>query len=253
MSIVTVVACLAAFFVMNLFYLQMRDIVLGSEGLVEGFFLAPLERPGPFVGTLIFFGVGITTLAYACGNLWWSGNFFSDLSQGLWFYLPALGANQGAGLARRLDFPLAKRPVSVRWLGPSKTWAAYYMGVTLAIAMCYLQRVVVADYPSLATLSPVDYRDSSLWLVGGLAGIGATLFGDHAKSFFKRRLGMAPGALFLPFDQIDFVLGSAFVLLMANYSVGVGPTFAFMILMAGAIHPVGNFFGLLAGTRDKWL
>ena len=38
-------------------------------------------------------------------------------------------------------------------------------------------------------------------------GFGA-LTGDLAKSFFKRRIGIKPGAKFIPFDQMDFVLGA---------------------------------------------
>ncbi|HEX5285728.1 MAG TPA: CDP-archaeol synthase, partial [Polaromonas sp.] len=31
--------------------------------------------------------------------------------------------------------------------------------------------------------------------------------GDSLKSFFKRRLGIAPGQRWIPFDQLDFILG----------------------------------------------
>jgi len=40
-----------------------------------------------------------------------------------------------------------------------------------------------------------------------LLGLGAIL-GDMLKSFFKRRLKIAPGKPFVPFDQIDLVVGS---------------------------------------------
>src|SRR5437773_6411567 len=51
----------------------------------------------------------------------------------------------------------------------------------------------------------VAYED---WpLLGVLFGAGA-MAGDSAKSFFKRRLGVEPGRPWIPFDQLDFVLGA---------------------------------------------
>jgi len=56
-----------------------------------------------------------------------------------------------------------------------------------------------------AEISLVDYSN---WLLFGfLMGFGA-LLGDMTKSFFKRRLGYAPGKPFIPFDQLDFVVGA---------------------------------------------
>jgi hypothetical protein len=31
---------------------------------------------------------------------------------------------------------------------------------------------------------------------------------DSVKSFVKRRVGIAPGAPWIPFDQLDFVIGA---------------------------------------------
>jgi CDP-2,3-bis-(O-geranylgeranyl)-sn-glycerol synthase len=40
----------------------------------------------------------------------------------------------------------------------------------------------------------------------------AALVGDSLKSFFKRRLNLRPGAPWIPFDQIDFVVAALIVL-----------------------------------------
>ena len=38
------------------------------------------------------------------------------------------------------------------------------------------------------------------------------MVGDSLKSFFKRRLDIAPGARWIPADQLDFVVGGLIVL-----------------------------------------
>jgi hypothetical protein len=49
---------------------------------------------------------------------------------------------------------------------------------------------------------------SAGWLATGLRfGFGAVA-GDAAKSFFKRRLAIAPGSPWIPFDQLDFAVGA---------------------------------------------
>jgi CDP-2,3-bis-(O-geranylgeranyl)-sn-glycerol synthase len=44
-------------------------------------------------------------------------------------------------------------------------------------------------------------------MLGFLLGLGA-LTGDAVKSFFKRRIGTAPGEAWFPFDQIDYIVGA---------------------------------------------
>lgn len=91
------------------------------------------------------------------------------------------------------------RPVSERWLGSHKTVVGAVAGVIVAVMTAWLQA-------SLAWRGGiVDY---GRWpLVGLLLGVGA-MAGDVAKSYFKRRLRIAPGARWIPADQLDFVIGA---------------------------------------------
>jgi CDP-2,3-bis-(O-geranylgeranyl)-sn-glycerol synthase len=149
------------------------------------------------------------------------------LLQSLWLLLPILAANQGPGLAKSMQLPLGDIAVSNRWLGPSKTLAAYYAG------------------PLMATI--VLYMYDPNFLVDGLVlGLGAVL-GDHIKSFIKRRLGYPPGYKWWP-DRIDFAIGG-----------GIASTFLFdwvtplhvltIITAAWPIHVVGNLIGYYLGWR----
>lgn len=59
----------------------------------------------------------------------------------------------------------------------------------------------------------IDYSGYT-FLLGLLLALGAIL-GDMVESYFKRKKGLKPGKPWIPWDQLDFVLGaiilSAFV------------------------------------------
>lgn len=100
-------------------------------------------------------------------------------------------------------WPGWNRPISRRWLGGHKTVIGFAFGVAVAAATASIQHAL-AWHGSL-----VDY---GLWIPFGLScGLGA-MVGDSLKSFFKRRLDIAPGARWIPADQLDFVVGGLIVL-----------------------------------------
>jgi CDP-2,3-bis-(O-geranylgeranyl)-sn-glycerol synthase len=94
----------------------------------------------------------------------------------------------------------------------------------------------------------VGYED---WLGLGLRfGVGA-MAGDSVKSLIKRRVGVAPGRPWIPFDQLDFVLGA---LVLVWPVAGLGWADAVVIL---ALSPLGhvavNYVGYWLGVRDtRW-
>ena len=53
-------------------------------------------------------------------------------------------------------------------------------------------------------------------LIGSVVGLFA-LIGDLIESFFKRQLNIKPGNKFIPFDQIDWVIGSSIILIFFEY------------------------------------
>jgi CDP-2,3-bis-(O-geranylgeranyl)-sn-glycerol synthase len=91
------------------------------------------------------------------------------------------------------------RPISERRLGSHKTVVGAVAGVLVAELAALLQSRVGWDG------GIVDYRQ---WpLIGLLLGAGA-MGGDMTKSYFKRRLGIEPGARWIPADQLDFAVGA---------------------------------------------
>ena len=96
-------------------------------------------------------------------------------------------------------------PINERWLGSHKTVVGALAGISVAIIAAMLQSRIAWQG------SIVDY---DRWpVIGLLLGAGA-IGGDLTKSFLKRRIGIPPGGRWIPFDQLDFVIG-ALVLIAA--------------------------------------
>jgi CDP-2,3-bis-(O-geranylgeranyl)-sn-glycerol synthase len=75
--------------------------------------------------------------------------------------------------------------------------------------------------------------------------------GDSAKSFVKRRLGIAAGEPWMPWDQLDFVLG-ALALVWSRAALSWADL-ATILLVSFAGHVLVNHLGYWMGIRDvRW-
>jgi CDP-2,3-bis-(O-geranylgeranyl)-sn-glycerol synthase len=115
----------------------------------------------------------------------------------VYFMLPAYVANMSPPFTRFWHGWNA--PINRRLLGDHKTVVGFALGVAMGVAAAFVQ-------------SRIDWERSlwpaSSWLAVGVAmGFGA-MAGDSAKSFVKRRIGVAPGKPWIPFDQLDFPIGA---------------------------------------------
>lgn len=169
----------------------------------------------------------------------------------VWVMLPAYVPNNAAVLAgggRPLD---AGRTLGgARLLGDGKTWrglaAGWLAGLAVALVLDTL-RVDVVDAVG------VDLPGFPL-AVAVLFPLGAML-GDVGASFVKRRTGRERGAPFPGVDQLDFVLGSLPLALVAapswfldTFTPGV---LGVVLVVTPVLHVVTNTLAYLAGLKTE--
>lgn len=115
----------------------------------------------------------------------------------LYFMAPAYAANMAPAFVR--FWKGWNAPIHARLLGSHKTVVGFAVGVVAGVLTAGAQAAID---------SPYGIVDSVRWpLIGLSLGAGA-MCGDCAKSLFKRRRGIAPGASWTPFDQLDFAVGA---------------------------------------------
>src|SRR5437667_1376582 len=157
-----------------------------------------------------------------------------------YFMAPAYAANMAPPFVRY--WKGWNRPISRRWLGTHKTVLGFVVGVLAAMLVTFAQWLLA--WPG----SIVRYEE---WpLLGLLFGVGA-MAGDSAKSFFKRRLGVEPGRPWIPFDQLDFVVGA---LVLVHTRVALTWTdVATILLLNFCGHIVVSHVGRWLGVKDtRW-
>lgn len=174
-----------------------------------------------------------------------------DIFQALYLMLPAFFANMAPVLARNHLKALA-RPIDGRLklrgkplFGNHKTWRGLLTGTVVAILVAFIQYIIDGFLPGLSLISLERW-----YLVGFLLGFGA-LIGDMVESMFKRQLDIKEGHPFIPFDQIDFIIGSLLFLSI----VYVPSAWIICIILAGSfiLHATTNHIGFYLGIRkSKW-
>lgn len=158
----------------------------------------------------------------------------------LYFMAPAYVANMAPPFVRY--WRAWNRPISERWLGNHKTVMGFAAGVVAAVALTFVQSRIAWD------ASIVTYE---AWLGLGVRFGAGAMTGDCAKSFFKRRIGVGPGKSWMPFDQLDFVLGA--LLFVAPRAALSWADIATIVVLSFGGHILVNHIGYFLGVRDtRW-
>jgi len=172
------------------------------------------------------------------------------------FYLffPVFAANMAPQVASRLgilkflDKPVdfGKTLFGKRIFGQNKTFRGFIIGIVISIVVSFLQYILDAN-----KIIEIE-RLSGLWqflAFGSLAGFGA-LFGDSVESFFKRQFGIKEGKPFIPFDQIDYILG---FLLFTSIIVNWGWREIIFALLCGLFfNPIINILAYLFKIKKTY-
>ncbi|MCF7834110.1 MAG: phosphatidylglycerophosphatase A [Candidatus Pacebacteria bacterium] len=157
-------------------------------------------------------------------------NFFINI---LLILLPAMIANMTPVL---LKFSWLQSPINEKLFGKNKTWRGFIGAIlagTLATFILYkigwLDTIILSIQDSTNTTLAISTE--YILMTGFLLGFGA-IFGDLIKSFFKRKNNIPSGESFVPWDQIDFVIG-AIVFTYPIFKYGIMEIIFMLILGAG--------------------
>lgn len=173
----------------------------------------------------------------------------------LYFFVPAYLANMAPVVARgHLEWLAGPMDGGWTWrgrrvLGDHKTWRGLLAGIavgalTFAAQRWLWQRGIAHE------LALLDYGACDAWLPGALLGLGAGL-GDAVKSFFKRRIDIAPGGSWLVFDQLDFMVG-AYACVSIVFVPPLPETLAILpVVFLGSI--ATTVIGYWLGMKEAWI
>jgi len=180
-----------------------------------------------------------------------------DIAQAAWFFLPA-------ALANASPIGMAALPVVKHWnapvdfhkrfrgkpiLGPHKTWRGILTGMVVATIVLWLQQLAVTHFGWAASAGRgIPYATLPTLLLGPAFGLGA-LLGDAIKSFFKRQRGTDSGATWIPFDQLDYVIGGVLgSLLFVRLPVVI---YAWIFVLWFGLHFAASWFGWKVGLKSS--
>jgi len=174
--------------------------------------------------------------------------------QALYFLVPGHFANMAPvfvkGCLKELAIPIDFRKTFMgkSFFGSHKTFRGLLVAIIFGGVFFYIQ-VALYDVEFFNRISVIDYSTMPITF-GLLMGAGA-IIGDLIKSFFKRRVDIKPGGKWIPFDQIDYVVGALF------FSAFIyKPSFSLvaMIFITSFLgHVFMNHLGFYLGiNRKRW-
>jgi len=154
---------------------------------------------------------------------------YEIIIQALWLVLPAYIANASAllvGGGTPIDFGKSWKD-GKRILGDGKTWRGLITGAFVGMTGGFGLSVVAkyAASSDFAFLGINDFTGFPL-MIPIIASISfGALICDIVESFFKRRIGKVRGEDWIPFDQLDFIVGALlFSFAMAGFLQIIGLT-----------------------------
>jgi len=137
---------------------------------------------------------------------------YTVIIQAFWIVIPIYVANASAvivGGGVPIDFGKNWKD-GRRILGDGKTWRGLFAGTFLGMTAGF-GLVVAAKYintSEYAYFGLTDFEGFPMMILILFSLCFGALFGDIVESFFKRRVGKDRGQDWIPFDQLDFLVGA---------------------------------------------
>jgi CDP-2,3-bis-(O-geranylgeranyl)-sn-glycerol synthase len=186
---------------------------------------------------------------------------YEIILQSLWLILPAYIANGCAALlggGTSIDFGKNYKD-GKRILGDGKTWRGLILGTLFGMiggfGLSVAAKIITPTEYNFIAFEKLDFTGFPIMIPIVFSICFGALFGDMVKSFFKRRCGIERGKDWVPFDQIDFILGVLFLSLIVSFFLEIASltkgnwffdTFSilhivFLLFITPFFHVLGNF------------
>ena len=178
-----------------------------------------------------------------------------DILFAIWFLLPAAAANMipifaaAITVLKKYDAPIdgGKTWRGHELLGPHKTWRGIIAGVIFATLVLWVQQLLAANFAWTDFVTDsVDYAALPVLILGPLFAIGA-LGGDAIESFFKRQRNIKSGGSWVPFDQLDYIIGSVLVSLF--FVILTPMQYVWIFIVWFILHLLASYLGYLVGLK----
>ena len=135
--------------------------------------------------------------------------------QAFWIILPAYIANASAKLAgggKPIDLGKMYKDKK-RILGDGKTWNGLIIGTVIGMISGFALSIAALyiNNTEYSFIGITDFLGFPYMILITFSICFGALSGDIIESFFKRRRGINRGKDWIPFDQIDFILGFLFL------------------------------------------
>lgn len=175
--------------------------------------------------------------------------------QSFWIFLPAGFANMTPVFAAKcnalkdFNYPmdLYFKFRGKRIFGDHKTIRGFLSGIIVGTVTSLILYQIQLSNDSLHKHLYFFYSSTNPLVFGFLISTGA-LLGDAVKSFFKRQVGIKPGEVFFPFDQIDYIVGgllSVYWYLRIPTPIIIGVFFVYF-----GLHLISAYVGYLLKLKD---
>jgi CDP-2,3-bis-(O-geranylgeranyl)-sn-glycerol synthase len=180
-----------------------------------------------------------------------------DILFALWFLLPAAAANMipifaaAIPMLKKYDTPIdgGRTWRGHALLGPHKTWRGIIAGIVMATFVLWVQQLLTAEFDwAKYVVGEVDYASLPTLILGPLFAIGA-LGGDAIESFFKRQRNIKSGGSWVPFDQLDYIIGSVFITLFFVILTPLQYIWIFVIWFFA--HLLASYLGFKLGLKKS--
>lgn len=173
-----------------------------------------------------------------------------------WLVLPAAAANTIPVIVSKLPYlrdlnsplDLGLKFNGKRVFGSHKSWRGLFFGILAGVLVTIIQKHLFINFDLIEELIDFDYLSISPILFGFFASFGA-LAGDAIESFFKRQFDVTAGKAWIPFDQIDSIVGViVFTLPIYQFSLTI---YVLMFIIWTIGHPISTVTGYLIKLKDE--